>query len=49
VHPKELIPIIKTFTPYIFTHKEIASIIKVLDSLDYTPCSNDYCHKNVPK
>ena len=42
VHPKELIPIIKTFTPYIFTHKEIASIIKVLDSLDYTPCSKHY-------
>src|SRR5690625_1339716 len=42
VHPKELIPISKTFTPYIFTCEEIAKIIKVVDNLEYTPSSKYY-------
>lgn len=42
VHPKELIPIPKTFSPYIFTHEEINRIIKVLDNLEYTPSSKYY-------
>lgn len=42
VHPRELIPIPKTFTPYIFTRDEITRIIKVLDHLIPTPCSVHY-------
>jgi len=42
VHPKELIPIPKTFTPYIFTHDEISRILKVIDNLVPTPCSVRY-------
>lgn len=42
VQPKELIPIPKTFSPYIFTREEIASIIKVVDNLEYTPSSKYY-------
>jgi integrase/recombinase XerD len=42
VHPKELIPISKTFIPYIFTHREIDSILKVVDNLEYTPSSKHY-------
>ncbi|WP_077215150.1 tyrosine-type recombinase/integrase [Bacillus dakarensis] len=42
VHPKELIPISKTFSPYIFTREEIASIIKVVDNLKYIPSSKYY-------
>lgn len=39
IHPKELIPITKTFTPYIFTHDEINRILKVLDRL--APIANN--------
>lgn len=42
VHPKELIPISKTFTPYIFTHDEIDRILKVLDHLAPTLRSIHY-------
>lgn len=42
VHPKELIPISNTFTPYIFTHEEIARIIKVVDNLEFTPWSKHF-------
>ncbi len=42
VHPKELIPIPKTFSPYIFTREEINSIIKVVDNLEYYPASKHY-------
>lgn len=42
VHPKELIPISKTFTPYIFTHDEINRVLKVLDNLAPTPWSIHY-------
>lgn len=42
VHPKELIPISKTFTPYIFTHDEINRILKVIDNLVPTPLSAHY-------
>jgi integrase/recombinase XerD len=42
VHPKELIPISKTFTPYIFTHDEINRILKVIDKLAPTPWSVYY-------
>lgn len=42
IHPKELIPISKTFTPYIFTHDEIHRILKVVDHLAPTPWSVHY-------
>ena len=42
VYPDELIPIAKTFTPYIFTHDEVASIINVVDHLSYIPQSKHY-------
>lgn len=42
VHPKELIPIVKKFTPYIFTRDEINSILKVVDNLAATPWSVHY-------
>lgn len=42
VYPSELIPIAKTFTPYIFTHDEIIHIINVLDRLTYIPESKYY-------
>lgn len=42
VQPRDLIPIPKTFSPYIFTREEIASIIKVVDNLEYTPSSKYY-------
>lgn len=42
VLPYELIPIAKTFTPYIFTHDEIDRIINVIDHLSYIPQSKNY-------
>jgi integrase/recombinase XerD len=42
VYPHELIPIAKTFTPYIFTHDEIYRIINVVDHLSYIPQSKHY-------
>lgn len=42
VCPNELIPIAKTFTPYIFTHDEIDRIVNVVDHLTYTPQSKNY-------
>lgn len=42
IHPKELIPIPKTFTPYIFTHDEIKRILKVLDNIEPSPWSKYY-------
>jgi integrase/recombinase XerD len=42
VHPKELIPIPKTFTPYIFTRDEINRIIFVVDHLPYIPNTKYY-------
>ena len=42
VFPNELIPIAKTFTPYIFTHDEIERIMNVVDHLTYTPQSKFY-------
>jgi len=42
VYPNQLIPIDKTFTPYIFTHGEIKRITNVVDSLPYTPHSRYY-------
>ncbi len=42
VYPNELIPIAKTFTPYIFTHDEIKHIMNVVDQLSYTPQSKYY-------
>jgi integrase len=42
VYPPELIPISKTFTPYIFTHDEIKRILNVVDRLTYTPHSKFY-------
>lgn len=42
VHPKELIPVPKTFSPYIFTKTEINNIIKVIDNLAYCPSSKFY-------
>lgn len=42
VYPDELIPIAKTFTPYIFTHDEIERIMNVVDHLSYIPQSKYY-------
>lgn len=42
VYPDELIPIVKTFTPYIFTHDEIERIINIIDDLPYRPQSKYY-------
>lgn len=42
VYPEELVPIAKTFTPYIFTHHEIKRILNVVDHLSYTPQSKYY-------
>lgn len=42
VYPDELIPVTKTFTPYIFTHSEIERIINVVDHLPYIPQSKYY-------
>jgi integrase/recombinase XerD len=42
VYPDELIPIAKTFTPYIFTRDEIERIINVVDHLSYIPQSKYY-------
>ncbi len=42
VFPYELIPIPKTFTPYIFTHDEIEQIINIVDNLTYIPQSKFY-------
>ena len=42
VHPKELIPIPKNFTLYIFTRDEINRILKVVDNLEPTPLSVHY-------
>lgn len=42
VHPKELIPLSKTFTPYIFTHEEVNRILKVVDHLTPIPQSIHY-------
>lgn len=42
VHQKELIPIPKTFSPYIFTREEITRIIKIVDNLEYNPSSKYY-------
>lgn len=40
--PNKLIPIVKTFTPYIFTRNEINRMTKVVDSLTYCPNSKNY-------
>ena len=42
VYPNELIPIAKTFTPYIFTHNEIERIMNVVDNLPHIPQSKHY-------
>ena len=42
VYPDELIPIAKTFTPYIFTRDEIERIMNVVDHLSYIPQSKYY-------
>jgi integrase/recombinase XerD len=42
IYPNELIPIAKTFTPYIFTHDEIKRILNVVDHLPFTPQSRYY-------
>jgi integrase/recombinase XerD len=42
VYPNELIPIAKTFTPYIFTHDEIERIMNVVDHLPHIPQSKHY-------
>src|SRR3989339_568706 len=42
VYPNELIPMAKTFTPYIFTHDEIERIINVVDHLSCNPHSKNY-------
>ncbi|WP_010677029.1 tyrosine-type recombinase/integrase [Bacillus timonensis] len=42
IHPKDLIPISKSFVPYIFTHEEIARILNVVDNLVFTPSSKHY-------
>ena len=42
VYPDELIPISKTFTPYIFSHDEIKRILNVVDNLEYIPQSKYY-------
>lgn len=42
VHPRELIHISKTFTPYIFTRDEINRILKVVDNLTPTSVSIHY-------
>ena len=42
VYPNDLLPIPKTFTPYIFTHDEIRNIIHVVDNLLYSPHSKFY-------
>ena len=42
VYADELIPIAKTFTPYIFTHDEIERIMNVVDHLSYIPQSKYY-------
>ena len=42
VYPDELIPIAKTFTPYIFAHDEIERIMNVVDHLPYTARSKYY-------
>ena len=39
LYPNELIPLTKTFTPYIFTHNEIKRIMNVVDQLPYLPQS----------
>ena len=48
VYPiNKLIPIVKTFTPYIFTHDEIKRIMNVVDNLPYKP-RNKYYHLIYP-
>jgi len=47
VHPNELIPIPKTFTPYIFTHDEIKRIMNVVDCLPHITLSK-YFHLIYP-
>jgi len=42
VYPDELVPIAKTFTPYIFTHDEIERIMDVVDHLPNMPQSKYY-------
>ena len=42
VYPDELVPIAKTFTPYIFTHDEIERIMDVVDHLSNMPQSKYY-------
>lgn len=42
VYPNELIPLPKTFTPYIFTRDEIRRIINVVDHLPSSPQSRYY-------
>lgn len=42
VYPDELVPIAKTFTPYIFTRDEIERIMNVVDHLSYIPQSKYY-------
>ena len=42
VYPNELLPITKTFTPYIFTHNEIRRIVNVVDQLQHSPISKHY-------
>lgn len=48
VYPvNKFIPIVKTFTPYIFTHDEIKRIMNVVDNLPYRP-RNKYYHLIYP-
>jgi integrase len=42
VYPNELIPIAKTFTPYIFSQDEIERIMDIVDNLSYSPQSKYY-------
>lgn len=42
LYPNELIPLPKTFTPYIFTHDEIKRIMDAVDQLPYLPQSRCY-------
>ncbi len=42
VHPYELIPMAKTFTPYIFTYDEIDRIMNIVDHLPYIPQTKNY-------
>ena len=42
VYPNEMLPVAKTFTPYIFSYDEIKRIIQVVDDLPQIPQSKHY-------